>query len=134
MQDFLKTVHAQMRLVSGFEIVNQVLSVPLIVEHRRRWRCGSGPAAKSGVGAVAASIAMALRLQRHLPLGHVEMASLFEHVGHGAGRHGTALPAQLPSPTSPMRANLAVTRGEVRFERVDFAYPNGRRVIEDLNS
>ncbi|MGH8800669.1 MAG: ABC transporter transmembrane domain-containing protein, partial [Casimicrobiaceae bacterium] len=61
MQEFLGTVHRQMRLVTGFEIVNHMLSMALII-------CTAGitlwlwTLGQVGVGAVAAATAMALRL------------------------------------------------------------------------
>ena len=61
MDEFLDTVHAQMRLASGFEIVNHVLSMLLIVMTGglvlHLWTLG-----EVGGGAVAAATAMALRL------------------------------------------------------------------------
>ena len=53
MQDFMVTAHAQMRLVSGFEIVNQLLSVALIgcTTGMTLWLWQRGDV---GVGAVAA--------------------------------------------------------------------------------
>jgi len=61
MQEVLATVHAQMRLVTGFEIVNHVLSMGLIAATAGAtlWLWAHG---EVGVGAVAAATAMALRL------------------------------------------------------------------------
>jgi len=61
MQEFLGTVHTQMRLVTGFEIVNHVLSMALIAASAGAtlWLWTQGEAS---VGAVAAATAMALRL------------------------------------------------------------------------
>src|SRR5437899_1668860 len=61
MQEFLQTVHRQMRLVSGFEIVNHILSMLLILSTAGvvLWLWTQG---QVGVGAVAAATAMALRL------------------------------------------------------------------------
>jgi ATP-binding cassette subfamily B multidrug efflux pump len=131
MQDFLGTVHRQMRLVTGFEIVNQVLSVVLIgsTAGLAVWLWMRG---EVGVGAVAAATAMALRLNGISHWVMWEMATLFEHVG--TVQDGIELLAR-PNAIAdrPDARKLAVTRGEVRFEGVNFAYPNGRRVIEDLN-
>ena len=131
MQDFLVTVHRQMRLVSGFEIVNQVLSVVLIAgtSGLALWFWARG---EVGVGAVAASTAMALRLNGISHWVMWEMATLFEHVG--TVQDGMELLARPQSVVDrPGATTLAVTRGEVRFEGVGFAYPNGRRVIEGLD-
>ncbi|PKO58744.1 MAG: multidrug ABC transporter ATP-binding protein, partial [Betaproteobacteria bacterium HGW-Betaproteobacteria-19] len=61
MKEFLLTVHAQMRLVSGIEIVNHTLSMGLIMSTAGTvlWLWMQG---EVGVGAVAAATAMALRL------------------------------------------------------------------------
>ena len=69
-----------MRLVSGFEIVNQVLSVVLIGSTAgvALWLWTQG---QVGVGAVAAATAMALRLNGISHWVMWEMASLFEHIG-----------------------------------------------------
>jgi ATP-binding cassette subfamily B multidrug efflux pump len=130
MQEFLATVYRQMRLVSGFEIVNQFLSVLLIASTAGMvlllWTRGD-----VGVGAVAAATAMALRLNGISHWVMWEMASLFEHIGTVQDGITT-----LARPRTVLdRADavpLVVTRGEVRFEHVGFAYNNKRRVIDDL--
>ena len=80
MQEFLATVYAQMRLVSGFEIANHLLGVSLILATAGSalylWTKG-----QVGVGAVAAATAMSLRLNGISHWVMWEMASLFEHVG-----------------------------------------------------
>ena len=80
MSDFLKTVYRQMRMVTSFEVVNQVLSVLMIGSVGAltllMWTRGH-----VGVGAVAAAIAMAMRLNGISHWMMWEMASLFEHVG-----------------------------------------------------
>ncbi len=130
MQEFLATVYRQMRLVSGFEIVNQFLSVLLIASTAGMvlllWTRG-----EVGVGAVAAATAMALRLNGISHWVMWEMASLFEHIGTVQDGITT-----LARPRTVLdRADavpLVVTRGEVRFDHVGFAYNNKRRVIDDL--
>jgi ATP-binding cassette subfamily B multidrug efflux pump len=61
MQEFMQTAYAQMRLVSGFEISNHVLSMLLIASTAGAalWLWIQGDV---GIGAVAAATAMALRL------------------------------------------------------------------------
>ena len=80
MQEFLATVHAQMRLVTGFEIVNHTLSVALVASTAGvgLWLWTQG---QVGVGAVAAATAMALRLNGISHWVMWEMAALFEHIG-----------------------------------------------------
>ena len=131
MQEFLTTVHRQMRLVTGFETVNQLLSVVLI-------SCTAGVAlwlwinGQVGVGAVAAATAMALRLNGISHWMMWEVASLFEHVG--TVQDGIAT---LSRPRSvldkPQAQPLDVSRGEIRFEQVGFAYGGNSRVFNELS-
>ena len=131
MQEFLTTVYAQMRLVSGFEIVNQALSVLLIGSTAGvalyLWTQGN-----VGVGAVAAATAMALRLNGISHWVMWEMASLFEHIG--TVQDGiTTLARPRTVLDAPDAAPLQVPRGEVRFEHVDFAYGGTRKVIDGMD-
>ena len=130
MQEFLATAYQQMRLVSGFEVVNQVLSVVLI-------GCTAGVAlwlwiqGQLGVGAVAAATAMALRLNGISHWVMWEMASLFEHIG--TVQDGIATLSRAHSVVdAPQAQPLRVTRGEVRFEGVAFSYGGTRKVIDEL--
>jgi ATP-binding cassette, subfamily B, multidrug efflux pump len=131
MQEFLGTVHAQMRLVSGFETVNQVLSVVLIGSTAgvALWLWTQGQA---GVGAIAAATAMALRLNGISHWVMWEMASLFEHIGTVQdGMQTLSRPhTVLDAPGAPP---LKVARGELRFERVSFSYGGPRKVIDGLD-
>jgi ATP-binding cassette, subfamily B, multidrug efflux pump len=130
MQEFLGTVHTQMRLVAGFEIVNQVLSVVLIgtTTGLTLWLWIRGDV---GVGAVAASTAMALRLNGISHWVMWEMASLFEHIG--TVQDGIATLSRPHTVVDrPDAKPLVVTRGEVRFEHVSFAYGGKKNVIDDL--
>jgi ATP-binding cassette, subfamily B, multidrug efflux pump len=131
MQEFLLTVHGQMRLVSGFEIVNQLLSVLLIgsTAGLTLWLWIRG---ELGVGAVAASTAMALRLNGISHWVMWEMASLFEHIG--TVQDGIATLSRPHTVVDRADAKpLVVTRGEVRFDRVSFAYGGKKAVIDDLS-
>ena len=131
MQEFLLTVHRQMRLVSAFEIVNQVLSVVLIASTAgvvlALWMRGD-----VGVGAVAAATAMALRLNGISHWVMWEMASLFEHIGTVQDGINTLSQQRLVVDLADA-VPLRVTRGEVRFEGVSFAYTPKRHVIDDLS-
>ncbi len=131
MEEFMVTVHGQMRLVTGFEITNQVLSVALIASTTgvalMLWMQGH-----VGVGAVAAATAMALRLNGISHWVMWEMASLFEHIGTVQDGMATLSKARAVV-DRPGAAELKVTRGEVRFENVRFGYGGERRVIDDLS-
>jgi ATP-binding cassette subfamily B multidrug efflux pump len=135
MKDFLRTVHAQMRLVSGIEIVNHSLSMLLILATGgvALWLWSRG---EVGVGAVAAATAMALRLNGMSHWVMWEMASLFEQVGTVQdGINTLSRPHKVVD--RPDARPLAVSRGEIRFEHLGFAYgatgPNARRVIDDFS-
>ncbi|MCO5125366.1 MAG: ABC transporter ATP-binding protein/permease [Rhizobacter sp.] len=131
MQEFAATGHAQMRLVTLFETVNQALSVALIgsttLVGLLLWQQGA-----IGVGAVAAATAMALRLNGISQWIMWEMATLFEHVGTVQDGIGTLSRARSVVDRADARP-LVVTRGEIRFEDVVFSYGGPRQVIGGLN-
>jgi ATP-binding cassette subfamily B multidrug efflux pump len=131
MQEFMVTVHGQMRLVTAFEIVNQTLSVLLV-----------GGAAlgclilwqqeQVGVGAFAAVTAMAMRLNGFSHWIMWEMSSLFEHIGTVEdGLQTLSRPRAVQD--DPAARPLVVPRGEVRFEAVSFAYDGGPPVVQGLD-
>ena len=131
MREFLATVYAQMRLVSGFEIVNHALGIALIgaTAGATLWLWTHG---QVGVGAVAAATAMALRLNGISHWVMWEMANLFEQVGTVQDGIGT-----LSRPQAVVdRAGavpLQVARGELRFEAVGFRYGgDAPRVVDGL--
>jgi ATP-binding cassette subfamily B multidrug efflux pump len=132
MQEFMVTGYRQMRLVSGFEIVNHTLAMVLVagMAGTALWLWSLG---EVGVGAVAASIAMALRLQGMSQWIMWEMTSLFEAVGTVQdGINTLSRPRVVVD--APGATALQVTRGEVRFEDVTFRYgPDKPPVIEHLN-
>jgi ATP-binding cassette, subfamily B, multidrug efflux pump len=135
MAEFLKTVYAQMRMVTGFEIVNHVLSMALIASTAgvALWLWTQG---RVGVGAVAAATAMGLRLNGISHWVMWEMASLFEQIG--TVQDGINTLARSPTVVDrPDAQPLRVTRGDIRFEAVSFAYGAAsnppRPVIDDLN-
>jgi ATP-binding cassette, subfamily B, multidrug efflux pump len=120
MQEFIATVHAQMRLVSGFEVVNHTLSMLLILATTGAtlWLWTKG---QVGVGAVAAATAMALRLNGISHWIMWEMSSLFEHIGTVQdGINTLSRPHAVVDGVDAVP--LKVSRGEIRFEAVNFAY------------
>lgn len=130
MTEFMTTGYQQMRLVSGFEIVNHALVVMLIVG-------ASGYAVflfsqgQVGAGAVAAVTAMTLRVSGMSHWIMWEMASLFENIGTIQDGIGTLTrPRQVLD--APDARPLEVPRGEVRFERVRFGYGKPQAVIDDF--
>ncbi|PUA16996.1 ABC transporter ATP-binding protein [Glaciimonas sp. PCH181] len=131
MQEFLHTVHRQMRLVSGFEIVNHILSMLLIISTAGvvLWLWTQG---QVGIGAVAAATAMALRLSGISHWVMWEMASLFEQVGTVQDGINTLSRVHTINDL-PDATPLHVHHGEVRFENVTFAYGGPRPVIQELS-
>ena len=120
MQEFMGTVHAQMRLVSGMEIVIHALSMALIlgIAGTALWLWSAG---QVGVGALAAATAMALRLNGMSHWIMWEMASLFEQVGTVQdGINTLSRPHAVVD--HPDAKTLVVPRGEVRFEKLCFDY------------
>ena len=135
MQEFMLTAYGQMRLVTVFEVVNQILSVLLIaaITATALWLWVPGLV---GVGAVAAATAMAFRLNGISHWVMWEMSSLFEHIGTVQDGMLT-LSRTRAVVDAPAAKKLVVTRGEVRFEDVEFAYgaekKSTKNVIDHLN-
>ena len=130
MQEFIRAVHGQMRLVSGVEVVNHVLNMLLVISTTgiTLWLWIHGEAT---VGAVAAVTAMALRLNGISHWIMWEMTSLFEQVGtvqDGINMLSRAREINDAPDAQPLR----VTRGEIAFEHVTFGYNSEREVIQDL--
>ncbi len=134
MEEFLVTVHGQMRLVSAFETSNHALSMLLIIgiTGTALWLWSHGMVQ---VGAVASAAAMSLRLNGISHWVMWEMTGLFEQIGTVQdGINTLARPRQVLDDRQAVP--LRVSRGEVRFEGVEFAYAQGaasRRVIDHLD-
>jgi ATP-binding cassette subfamily B multidrug efflux pump len=131
MEEFLAVVHRQMRLVTGIEVVNHTLSMLLIISS-----CGIGlwlwTQGDVGIGGIAAVTAMALRLNGISHWVMWEMTSLFEQVGVVQdGVNTLSLPHKVTD--APGAPDLKVTRGEIRFEAVDFSYGGQRKVLQNFN-
>ncbi|MGA1342276.1 MAG: ABC transporter ATP-binding protein [Hyphomonas sp.] len=131
MTGFLDTVHRQMRLVTGFNVlvyVNNSLLVFLIgAAGILLWMDNL-----VGAGAVAAAIGLSLRIKAMSQWIMWEVAGLFENIG--VVYDGMAM---LEKPVAvvdaPDGVALARVTGEVRFEDVVFHYGRGAGVIEGLS-
>ena len=133
MQAFQITGQVQMRLISAFEIVNHALIMLLMLSAGglSLWLWSRG---QTGAGAVAAVIAMSLRLAGISHWVMWEFARLFENIG--TVQDGISTLTQTPAVAdAPQARPLAVTHGDVRFENVSFAYEagGGKPVISGLN-
>ena len=132
MEEFKATGYAQMRLISQFEIVNQSLIILLILSASGTalvlWTQG-----QVGAGAVAAVVAMALRLVGMSHWVMWELTRLFESIGTIEDGIST-LSQPLAVVDAPGARPLAVPHGDVRFENLRFLYRDGSRaVIDGLN-
>ncbi len=120
MQEFMSTVYSQWRLITSFEIVNQILSALLMTSTAgvALWLWMQG---EVGVGAVAASTAMAMRLNGMSHWIMWEFSSLFEHIG--TVRDGISTLSKSRAVLDRADAvPITVPHGEVRFENAVFAY------------
>lgn len=123
--------YAQMRLITAFEIFNHTLIVALILcvvaQSLSLWSQG-----QVGAGAVAAVTAMAMRVGGMSQWIMWSMAGLFENIGIVQDGMAT-LTRHRQVVDAPQAQPLAVTRGEVRFENVTFAYGGKTPVVQELN-
>jgi len=131
MREFLGTVHAQMRYVSGVEVMNHVLNVLLVISTAGvallLWTNG-----EVTVGGVAAATAMALRLNGISHWVMWELTSLYEQIGTAQDGVNTLSLTQQITDKRDARP-LLVTRGDIQFEQVDFAYGMQKAVLHQLN-
>ena len=131
MQEFLGTVHGQMRWVTLLELVNHSLNMLLVGGTAALgiylWQGGH-----IGVGAAAAAIAMALRL---VGLSHWimwEATMLFENLGTVQdGLQTLRQPVQVVD--VPDAGELKVSQGSIEFRQVEFSYRDGRPFMQDFN-
>ena len=131
MHEFLGTVNAQMRYVSGVEIVNHVLNVLLIISTSgvALWLWTKG---EMSVGGVAAVTAMALRLNGISHWVMWELTSLYEQIGTAQDGVNTLSMAQQITDVAEAQP-LVVNAGNVQFEAVDFSYGLKTPVLQALN-
>ena len=120
MLEFIQTVYQQWRLITGFEVLNQILSMLLVASTGglALWLWTKN---EVGIGAVAAATAMALRLNGISHWVMWEMASLFENVGTVRDGMNT-LTRELTILDIPNAPAIQVHAGELRFEEVSFSY------------
>jgi len=131
MQEFIGTVHAQMRWVSHLELLNHTLNMLLVGTTAALslylWQQGL-----IGVGAVAAAIALALRL---IGLSHWvmwEATMLFENLGTVQdGINTISKPVKLLD--APNATELKVPCGDIEFKQLGFAYVEGKPLLNDFN-
>ncbi|WP_052174810.1 ABC transporter ATP-binding protein [Paracoccus sanguinis] len=120
MDQFLGTVHRQMRIAAAQDITLNLLNAALVgsVTGLSLWLWSRGDVA---IGAVAVAVPLAMRLNNMSHWIIWEFAALFENVGTVRDGIGSlALPRIITD--APGARPLAVTEGAVRFEDVTFRY------------
>ncbi len=131
MEEFMVTVHAQMRLSTMLHacsfLVNTSLTLSTSALGIWLWHQG-----QVGVGAVATATAMALRVNGLSQYIMWESARLFENIGTVSDGMDTLSKPQtiLDKPNAPP---LKVVRGEIKFDKVDFSYEAGKPLLQDFS-
>lgn len=120
MDEFMLTVHAQMRYVTGFEVTNYIVNVSLVaittILGLYLWHTNA-----VSVGAVAAAIALSIRVNGLSHWIMWQVAGLFENLG--TVQDGIKTFTQpLTVVDTPNAPNLTVTRGNIEFTAVNFSY------------
>lgn len=130
MNEFLGTVHKQMRLVSSIETINHLLNMLLIISSSGLglWLWTKG---QMSVGGIAAIAAMSLRLNGISHWVMWEMTSLYEQVGTVQDGINT-LSMQHSIVDNPDAKPLQVKDGHVQFNHVTFAYPEQKQVLDNF--
>jgi ATP-binding cassette subfamily B multidrug efflux pump len=131
MQEFLGTVNAQMRYVSGVEVVNHVLNILLIISTSgvALWLWTKG---EMSIGGVAAVTAMALRLNGISHWVMWELTSLYEQIGTAQDGVNTLSMAHQITDVADAKP-LIVSAGSVQFEAVNFSYGLKTAVLQGLH-
>jgi len=131
MSEFLDTVHPQMRLVTKLNIALWTLNMSLVFSTAALgiylWING---AITPGAIAIVMSLAIRLTGMSHWILW--EISSLFENIGTVQdGINTLSIPSAVIDKENAQA--LAVTKGEIHFDRVSFKYNPDEPVFEDLD-
>ncbi|UNK58956.1 ABC transporter ATP-binding protein/permease [Pseudoxanthomonas daejeonensis] len=131
MDQFLGTVHRQMRLATIVNVSNDALNMLLLFAVAATginlWMNDA-----VSVGAIAVAIAFVLRLMGMSQWIMWEMSALFENIGTVQdGINSIALPATVDD--APGAQDIGPVRGDIRFDHVTFHYGKQGGVIEGLD-
>lgn len=131
MEEFLVTVHRQMRLVTLFWVslytMNCLLMVSMAASAIYLWTQGAVE-----VGGVAVAIALVVRIAGMSQWIMWEVSALFENIGTVEdGMTSFAVDHEVRD--VPEASSLVVPRGEVLFENVKFEYENSRPLFDGLS-
>ncbi len=131
MEEFMQTVHAQMRLASLLSTLSFAVNALLIFSTTALgiWLWIRG---EVGVGAVAVATTMALRVNGLSQYIMWESAMLFENIGTVTDGMGTLSKPQTILDKPKARA-LEVKHGDIRFEHLDFSYESGKPLLNGFN-
>ena len=131
MDEFMVTVHAQMRLVTQLTVALHTLNAFLLasVAGVAIW---AWLQASISMGAIAVAIALVMRIRSMSDWILWEVAGLFENIGTVEDGMGT-LAQPLAIADAKDAKDLQVTQGEIRFEHVKFHYGREAKVIDDLS-
>jgi ATP-binding cassette subfamily B multidrug efflux pump len=131
MSTFLATVFGQMRLVTLLNIaltsINMLLLFSTGALSIALWQSGT-----VSTGDIAIAVALVLRLQGMSHWILWELAGLFENVGTVQDGIST-ISRERDVRDAPDATDLAVSRGEIRFETIRFHYGKEAGVIEGLD-
>ncbi|SFB90558.1 ATP-binding cassette, subfamily B, multidrug efflux pump [Marinospirillum celere] len=131
MDDFLVTVHRQMRLVTGFNaslyLLNSLLLLAVAGLSIWLW-----VGELISVGSVAVALGLVLRLSGMSQWIMWEVASLFENIGTVKDGIATISKPQVVD-DAPQAQPLQVEKGQILFDQIRFHYGKEAGVIENLS-
>ncbi|SEQ01689.1 ABC transporter ATP-binding protein [Basfia succiniciproducens] len=131
MEEFMVTVHAQMRLATSLDTLtyaaNVFLTLSTAILGILLWQKGT-----VGVGAIATAVAMALRVNGLSRWIMWESARLFENIGT-VNDGMTTLSKPHTIIDKPNAPQLEVKKGEIRFDNVDFCYDPAKPLLNHFN-
>jgi ATP-binding cassette subfamily B multidrug efflux pump len=131
MDQFMGTVHGQMRLLTFLNVIipfmNNVLLFSVVAVGINQWLNSD-----MTPGAIAVAAALVLRFQGMSQWVMWEMSSLFENIGIVRdGINSISLPRVVAD--APDAKPLGKVKGDIRFDSVNFHYGKASGVIEGLN-
>lgn len=131
MQDFMVTVHAQMRLATSLDTLtyatNILLTLSTAILGIILWKNG-----QVGVGAIATATTMALRVNGLSRWIMWESARLFENIGTvNDGMNTLTKPHTIVD--KPQASPLQVKQGEIKFNDITFAYDLTKPLLNLFN-
>ena len=131
MEEFMITVHAQMRLATGLDVLTYASNIFLTLSTAGLgiylWHQGA-----IGVGAIATATAMALRVNGLSHWIMWESARLFENIGTvNDGMQTLSKPHTIVD--KPNAVPMRVSKGEIKFEHIHFAYSPEKTLLNDFN-